>query len=1008
MALVFVASSFAVVGGLFPVSPPAATGAVAPSVPAGAATVPSSAGNTVSATGASSSPASGGALGVSSSRADLVHSAEQAFVNDGIPLSDFLPPNLNAAPGPASETGNHIVPLYNYAPAPMGVSTFGLGSANGTVAPYVLNTTSLEGTFSTSDPLGLQAQSLYYGAQEAYGAQLNTVMVNTTIDGQQGFGPSPDAPTGCTGYFHGAQSNWCPNDFWLQNVIQYATSTSTLHFVLNIWNFSTPTGAFPASTILHGNGRIEGHEVYVTRGPSIVVSYPFTLDLYLNTTVGSYQGSPMVNEVYFNYSVYDSAGQHLCPSTEPTGDVCGMYDNVYFNSRANVTPGSAEIEANGYQYNPIGLPTDMEFDYGIGQSSGANANIVYANATVGLYYLDATTHTYRAPPSAYDFGSETGETGIGSLTTWNTVNGQPVAHLRTGPSLLHGLWNTTTLVTANATFATAAAGAYPLNYHDVAPGNAFVAVAPGINTTNQSYFQVAPTFGWFTPGGAIGPNIYLSPGMYTVEVMLSGYNEATTSVNLLSSGQSLNVTLTRSAVPTVYTPLWAYSSSDLANLSVSGSGTAASPYLMPSDQPGSLSPVFAVLNDYFFIVYSGIYLNSTTAHVNFNPPPSLSLTYPTWWYFQLDSRAAAYGATPLTQQLPIYLFHAQNVTIAHAASIGLWSSNVEVRHDFSVYVNDGTNDLFYGDFFNVSSEGLEFLGGGTHDYVWGSTFFPFSDVSAYPGISTPSIGLAVLQNGDWIYNNAFYTNGTATSSATTFRGVVLASYQNFWNDTGGYQSASNYRMVNGFNLTGSILGQKIQGGNYWWNYGSVADPYGVPYVGRTASPTGPAPLGEGADYAPLTPYMPVALAATVPTALGVGLYPVTFTETGLASGATWTARLTGVPVSEPLRQTTYTTNPSNTTVASATVVTNVLYVPNGSYAFTVAATSYDGSPPSGSVTVTGASVGVAVTFTAVPQVSVTASPSSALSASALVTFTVAVTLPSGPSPSGTATLYIAT
>src|SRR5580658_9944305 len=891
-------------------------------------------------------------------RANLVAKARQAFISNGVSLNDFFPPNLNAAPGPTAQTDNHIVPLYSYAAAPLGISTFGLKNTTGTTTAYVLNTTSLLGTFSTSDPEGLQVLSPYYGTLQAYGDQLNTVLNNTTILGTNGY------------------------DYWLQNVITYNTATNTLSFENNIWNFSSPSGIFPSNSILHGLGRVEESEVYEEGGPSITIAYPFTLDLYLNTTVGSYSGSPLVNEVYFNYSVFNGVGAHVCPTSEPAGEVCGMYDNVYFNSAtpgnpsANVVPGSAEMSANGEQYTPLGLPSDMEMDVGIGQSDGANANVVYSNATVGLYVLNPITKAYQTPQSTYDFGSETGETGVGAFTTWNVVGGKDVAYLRTGPSLLVGLWGVNGGTDGAPTIGAGIQGALTLDYAGVSPGNAFVAIAQGTGVTNQSFFQVAPTFGWFTGKGEIGQNIWLSPGVYTVEVMLSGYYQVNLNIYLHSMNQPLTVALSRSADPTVYTPMWAYSASDLANLSVSGSGTSGSPYVLLGTQTGSIAPVFAILNDYLFIVYSGIWVNSTSAYFQFNPPPSLEITEPSWWYFQTDGLAAAYGGTLNYNQLPIYFYHTSNFVVENAADIGLWSSDIEVGHNYAVYCNVCTSSLFAGDRFNVSSEGLEFLGTGVapasgigDNYVWGNTFAPFSlpgedtgnPALAYGGMSLPSTGLTVSQSGDWIYNNAFYTNGTASSSASS-RTCSGCTYTNFWNATGGYQPASNSITVNGVSLTGSILGQPIQGGNFWFNYGTVADPFGVPYVARASSPTGTAAIAKNADLAPLSTYMNVALAPTVPTALGVGLYSVTFTESGLPTGASWTARIIGVPVYEPLTQTTLTTNPTNTTVVSASLKTNILWVPNGTYAWNSQTTSAGLAALGGTVTVNGASAAETVTF----------------------------------------------
>ncbi|HXQ79383.1 MAG TPA: thermopsin family protease, partial [Thermoplasmata archaeon] len=144
-------------------------------------------------------------FGVDEARAALVERARQAIIDNGGNLSEFLPPNLNAAPGPPSQTGNHVVPLYDYAAAPLGISTLGLENNTGTTTPYILNTTSLEGTFSAgTDPLGLKVLSPYYGSLQSYGDQLNSVLNNTTVYGKAAY------------------------DYWLQNVITYSDSTHTL------------------------------------------------------------------------------------------------------------------------------------------------------------------------------------------------------------------------------------------------------------------------------------------------------------------------------------------------------------------------------------------------------------------------------------------------------------------------------------------------------------------------------------------------------------------------------------------------------------------------------------------------------------------------------------------------------------------------------------------------------------------------------------------------------------
>ncbi|MHB8360659.1 MAG: hypothetical protein ACYDDC_02520, partial [Thermoplasmataceae archaeon] len=75
-------------------------------------------------------------------------------------------------------------------------------------------------------------------------------------------------------------------------------------------------------------------------------------------------------------------------------------------------------------------------------------------------------------------------------------------------------------------------------------------------------------------------------------------------------------------------------------------------------------------------------------------------------------------------------------------------------------------------------------------------------------------------------------------------------------------------------------------------------------------------------------------------------YPVTFTESGLASGTSWSVTFNG-----------QTTTSTSTTISFSVV--------DGTYSYTIGAVSgYTSSPSSGSVTVNGASQGVSIAFSA--------------------------------------------
>jgi hypothetical protein len=971
---------------------------------------------------------------IDSGRAATVAADQAALTANGYSASQFLPPNLHQAP-PLGQTGGVVTPLYSVAPAPIGVAYYGLSNTGSGVQATTVNTTSLQATFSTSDPLGVETESFDFGTQTAYGAQLNAVLTNVTLFGQNSFGANANAPTGCTL----PTGPNCLNEFWLQNVINYNTATHSLSFENNIWNFSNPTGAWTS-----GTNAVQGFSTprggfYAVNGPSISINYPFTLALYLNTTrgpchldstpgtgvssCGTVSQTAPVNEVFFNYTVWNSLGQRVCPTSPGTGKVCGEYDDVFFNSVSpTVNPGgvpeygpngrigSATIQANGSAYDPLGLTNDYEMDWGIGSSSGATASVVYANATVGINYCQAANtalsgkcSAFSATPAAYDYGGETGETNDGAISYWAPQGGltgpiagsgptllpgpgTPVAHFVTGPSLLLGLWNGTGSVYPGG------AGGNALNYVHISPANAWVGIAAGANVTNQSQFQVAPTFGWFSgwagsggspTGTLLGRNLYLPPDQYTIEVELSGYNPYIGNVDLRTSGAAPVISLTHNLGTGVYTPLWAYSNSDLANISVNygafGLGTSGNPYILQSAAPtvgapfgesGSMSWLFSNLNDYLFTTWIGEYINSTSSYAESNPGPSFLMEYPSW---QLG--ALAQFDVPTSDQFQFYYFHVQNFTLAGTASIYAWA-NSQATTVYSVVCNACHNDLFADNNFAVSDRGLEFINGGTtlpvgnallntRNVVWGNTFQP-DPQPTYAGLITPSTGLTLSEGFDRVFNNAFYTNGTASASAadiTWWNETCQVGYapltQSVYPGTTVCQPAALATNYLGFSLSGSIIGSAYQGGNFWFNYGNVANPYGnIPYTAHASSPSATGSIGSSTvvgahgDYAPLITY---------------SVYDPNFFETGISSNAGATSfevRVFGGPGSTWFNDTA-TNVVTNPTCSGSPCV--VFYLPSGAYTYDgfsglTGASAVAANPATGSFTISGAPYGTVTTF----------------------------------------------
>ncbi|MGA7649416.1 MAG: hypothetical protein WBW40_01745 [Thermoplasmata archaeon] len=187
---------------------------------------------------------------------------------------------------------------------------------------------------------------------------------------------------------------------------------------------------------------------------------------------------------------------------------------------------------------------------------------------------------------------------------------------------------------------------------------------------------------------------------------------------------------------------------------------------------------------------------------------------------------------------------------------------------------------------------------------------------------------------------------TVTISATgtitaTFTTQGLPTYAVTFTETG-LPSGTSWSVT--FNATPSAsttssIGYTVPDGSYTFTVGAVA--------GYTPTPSsGPVTVNGG----PQT--IPIVFAATPP-----GTYLVTFTETGLPAGTSWTVTLEGTP-------------------GSSTTDTILFSETDNTYSFTVGTVSgYFAAPSSGSVVVNGGPVSKEITFTA----SSTAPPSSSTS-----------------------------
>ena len=793
------------------------------------------------------------------------HAREDPLAMPHLPNSRRAAPNH---PGP-------VQPFYTQAPAPMGVADIGIRNESGVLVPYELNTTSVAGTVSITN-----LQSIYVDGDgpDTYGIQLNSVVAGVTVFGNSSY------------------------EFWAQNYAIYTISTGQLAFGDEVWNNSNPAGTFPQNSIYSGsNGSFLAFPppaIWQGYGPTFTIGYPFTLTLYSNTTVISDRPA-----LYFNYTLSNS-----------TFRLSASYDDLIFNSTVGTPTRAAPIpyyQADGYQYDPAGAINDMEIDI-LGNDNGDTTCFTTADATISLQYWNATAGAMEEVPSAFNAGQETGETSTG-IAVYSSGGPNPVAIVRSGPSFVGGLWNYSGQSGAVADTVTV----HPVSEYSFLFINIGSSVDPGQAQWVPTSTTGTGTTTFYLPAG----------GTYSLEYMMSDYDPFTQFVTATGSVTLPSVHLTYDPTVGIYTPLFAFSNVELATISSAGAGTVGNPYVLINDQYGSLAPQFATWNDWNFPQFPGLLITGTTAYVEVTPP-SFEINLPAW---DFPAPSTASNGLPLTNNLQLQFYDASNVELVRAVGILGWlASALSSMPEGSVIFWNCTDSLVLSNTFDDQGEAL-LLYGGTGNVVWGNTFVTTPVVAGMPssvdGSGGLDTGINETESGDMVYNNQFEVGIPAiTDTYDPFEcfqyGVCVAlTYNDTWNVS--MQPSSNYTLVDGWNLTGSIIGTWYEGGNYWSNYGISPNPYGVLPYNDSGSIT------VGGDYVPLVPFT---------------LYEATFVETGLPTGAAWNV----------------TVNGQNYTSTSAQLdVTD----PDGTYAVTFYGPSgYLPFDPPATFTVDGATITVNVTF----------------------------------------------
>ena len=780
-----VAGVFAIVAIGFLVASAAVTSVVGPASPTTSGHEVSTSSPAVS--GSSAAPISAPSTSPGLSKALAIEAGLRA---KGISPTSIHLPNFAGA---VTDTHQTVAPSYVGGPAPMGVADIGLKNRAGALVPYELNTSSVAGTVNITN-----LQSLYVDGDgpDTYGIQLNSVANGVTVFGNSSY------------------------EYWSQNYVDYTVSTEQLVFGDEVWNFSNPTTYFPANSVygFSPNGTAAFFPfLYQGYGPAITIGYPFTLTLYLNTSI--IQDRPAL---YFNYSV-----------SNDTFHQSSSFDYLIFNSTVGKPHHRAlkpYYQADGYNYDPVGLINDMEIDL-LGNDDGDTTAFLSADATISLQYLNAASHTMRTVPSAFNAGEETGETSVG-LSVYSSGGAHPVGVVRTGPSFVEGLWNYSS-----------GSGAEPITV-DLQPANAFLFVNSGSSPDVQ-------TAQWVPTSSTGTTVVYLrTGGSYYFDFLMSDYTP-TSFVQTATAPETVTVHLAANSAEGVYTPLFALNNAELAAISSSGAGTPAHPYVLVNNQYGPLAPQFAQWDDYLFPIFPGLLLANTSAWVDVTPP-SFEINIPSYEYTTPYLPLPVVGL-PSTNHLQINFYDASNISLVHAPGISGWLSAFLFGYpEASVILWGCENILVASNNFADQGNAL-LLYGGTQNTVWGNRFFPVpipgANLSMVDDSGVDVTGINETEAGDLIYNNFFALPLPALTPTTDpflcdqYGDCPFITYLDTWNVS--KQPATDQRVVNGYVLTGSIIGTWYQGGNFWSNYGTRSNPFGVlPYNDS-------GDITVGGDYVPL-------------------------------------------------------------------------------------------------------------------------------------------------------------
>jgi hypothetical protein len=356
-------------------------------------------------------------------------------LSHALPLAPLTIPRAALASAAAHPDSSYIDPfnLISSEPAPLGVADFGVTGTTGVVHAYSYASPVFQGNVQVNDLLTTGG-----GGYMCF--QLNLMLVLTL---------------GGTNY-----------TYWVQEVASIDSNNGGIGWIDNIWNFSAgDTGAGGPITGVSGNGSAGssgGYTLYADSigsgypGAGVNLAYPTNLSVRLvDTTINGYP------QVGFEYN--DGYGWVT-------------WDNVTFHNMHDAT--NVGFLVDGFQYEPIGAFYDAEWVF---CGSGYDQHDEHSNLDMSMVFWNG--HNFQAPPNAYNFGSDTGESLNNVISSLGVApaNGSLYSTELNGSGTVGLLYNASGVSTLDVATPDNAAGQLSINGSAMAyrGGAATFTLAPG-------------------------------------------------------------------------------------------------------------------------------------------------------------------------------------------------------------------------------------------------------------------------------------------------------------------------------------------------------------------------------------------------------------------------------------------------------------------------------------------------------------------------------------------------